>query len=169
MSQVPNSSFIAKGDRNFLMIDCPQDAYLEAYIAEFKTYNVTNVVCATDGRPYSKESVEQAGIRVHDLPFPDGDAPPPEIVARFLEIVASVYGKNAAKGSGKAPAIAVHCIAGLGRTAVLVAIALIEEGLEPLMAVQMIRAKRRGAINAKQLKYLQGYKKSGKKAGCVVM
>lgn len=78
------------------------------------------------------------------------------------------------------PCIAVHCVAGLGRAPVLVAIALIEAGMKYEDAVEMIRGNgdrrrmavvhsfttyiialadvRRGAINAKQLQYLSQYK-----------
>ncbi len=54
--------------------------------------------------------------------------------------------------------VAVHCVAGLGRAPVLVAIALIESGMKYEEAVEMIRDVRRGAINAKQLQYLSQYK-----------
>ena len=48
--------------------------------------------------------------------------------------------------------------------------ALIEAGMAPLDAVIFIREKRRGAINAKQLKFLEAYKRRGKdKKGCHVM
>ncbi len=49
----------------------------------------------------------------------------------------------------------------------LVAIALIEKGMSPLDSVEFIRKKRRGAINNKQLQYLEHYKRHGGK-GCVV-
>jgi hypothetical protein len=52
------------------------------------------------------------------------------------------------------PTIAVHCVAGLGRAPVLVAIALIELGMEPLDAVAYIRTNRRGAFNKPQISYL---------------
>ncbi len=164
--QLPNASFIERGSLRFLLIDCPTDANLDSYISEFKKHGVTDLVRATDGSPYKKERVESAGIAAHDLAFADGDSPPPEIVTKWLEIIGNVFGKsNASKKT-----VAVHCIAGLGRTAVLVAVALIEDGVQPLDAVQLIRGKRRGAINAKQLVYLQGYKRRGKGGGgCVVM
>ena len=50
----------------------------------------------------------------------------------------------------------------------LVAIALIEGGMDPLDAVHLIRSCRRGAINTKQLSFLESYRRRSKKDGCVV-
>ncbi|KAI9215799.1 protein-tyrosine phosphatase-like protein [Blastocladiella britannica] len=54
--------------------------------------------------------------------------------------------------------IAVHCVAGLGRAPVLIACALIEAGMSPLDAIDYVRARRRGAFNTQQVKYLDSYK-----------
>jgi protein tyrosine phosphatase type 4A len=51
----------------------------------------------------------------------------------------------------------------LGRAPVLVAISLMEFGMPALDAVIYIRDRRKGAINAKQLKFLQLYKPKSKK------
>jgi hypothetical protein len=42
---------------------------------------------------------------------------------------------------------------------VLVAIGLIEQGMTPLDAVEFVRKKRRGALNAKQITFLDTYKR----------
>ncbi|TFJ87354.1 hypothetical protein NSK_001686 [Nannochloropsis salina CCMP1776] len=71
-----------------------------------------------------------------------------------------------------APTIAVHCVAGLGRAPVLVALALIEHGFGDASAVvEFIRSKRRGAINMRQLNYLEQYQKREAVScgGCSIM
>ena len=71
-----------------------------------------------------------------------------------------------ASGNPADKTIAVHCVAGLGRAPVLVAIALIEyAGYDPVEAVSFLRKHRRGAINDKQLQYLEQYKRQTS-AGC---
>lgn len=61
--------------------------------------------------------------------------------------------------SSEGPTIAVHCVAGLGRAPILVAIALIEHGMSSLDAVTFLREKRRGALNNKQLRFLESYRR----------
>lgn len=66
-----------------------------------------------------------------EMEYDDGAAPPPEIIHRWLKAVRLTF-QDAPDSSGpngsEGPAIAVHCVAGLGRAPVLVAIALIEYG-----------------------------------------
>ena len=80
----------------------------------------------------------------------------------FLELVKEQI------GGGEPATLAVHCVAGLGRAPAMVALALIEfGGMDGLDAVDSIRKQRRGAINAKQLSYIQQYKPASK--GCCVL
>ena len=105
-----------------------------------------------------------------DHPFDDGHSPPQEIIDTWLDLVNHTF-HGESKSSDDDSTIAVHCVAGLGRAPVLVAIALIEEGMDAVEAVTMIRTHRRGAINAKQLNYLQTYtptKTASTPCGCQV-
>lgn len=136
------------------------------------------------------------GIRVVELPFSDGEAPPDGCIQEWLKLCRDVFDSDptvnqpSATNGHHAPAksidtsdgangtspqhdtvsdspnkrtIAVHCVAGLGRAPVLVAIALIEHGLAPFDAIAFIRKKRRGAINTRQLRYIESYKVRGNK------
>ena len=165
-AQVANKpSFIEHRHLRFLIIDCPTDVNLDAYLKEFKAHNVVELVRACECG-YSSAPIRSAGVAVHDMAFADGEPPPEGVISAWLGLCARVF----AGGNAGGAAVAVHCVAGLGRAPVLVAIALIEEGLEPREAVAAIRAKRRGAINARQLAYLEGqYKRRAKGGKCAVM
>jgi hypothetical protein len=69
---------------------------------------------------------------------------------------------TSAGGSLNCGPIAVHCVAGLGRAPLLVAIALIEEGMdEPMEALREVRRRRPGSLNHRQITYLERYKPRG--------
>ncbi len=72
--------------------------------------------------------------------YPDGQSPPPDVIARWLELVFATFDSKAARD--EKPCIAIHCVAGLGRAPVLVAIALIEYGFDAISAVTFIRERR---------------------------
>ena len=63
-----------------------------------------------------------------DMPYVDGDSPPKSVVDTWLGVCRKVF-KNV---GDKKPAIGIHCVAGLGRAPVLVAIALIESGVDAI-------------------------------------
>jgi len=114
---------------------------------------------------YSVTKLKSAGINVEELPFKDGAPPPSEVVTKWRQIIKRVFEK---KGNGGT--IAIHCVAGLGRAPVCVAIGLIDAGMEPSAAIDMIRKKRRGAINRKQVKFLvDDYKREQSGVCCTIM
>ncbi|KNE59069.1 hypothetical protein AMAG_03417 [Allomyces macrogynus ATCC 38327] len=94
--------------------------------------------------------------------FKNGAPPPARIVSQWLALVAAKFVPKNTKDPPPTGPIAVHCVAGLGRAPVLVAIALIEAGMPNLEAVEYIRSRRRGALNMKQIHFLDSYKRRGK-------
>jgi len=160
-SSVANApSLVEYKGSKFVICDAPNDENIDSYINEFKKFNITHLVRACDPT-YTTDKLGTAGITVHEMSFPDGGFPSDNVVNDFLNVCKITYKTN------KDAAVGVHCVAGLGRAPVLVAIALIEMGLYYDEAISQIREKRKGAINAKQLKYLKTYKP--KKKGCTIM
>eukprot|EP01115_Flamella_aegyptia_P005035 TRINITY_DN21398_c0_g1_i1.p1 TRINITY_DN21398_c0_g1~~TRINITY_DN21398_c0_g1_i1.p1 ORF type:complete len:163 (+),score=8.28 TRINITY_DN21398_c0_g1_i1:203-691(+) len=153
-------SLVKSGKQKYLIFDAPNDDNIHLYIKEFKKHNVTHVVRACEPT-YEDEALAEEGISITDIFFQDGGSPSKNSVKEWISVIDSVYGK----GSGGC--IGVHCVAGLGRAPLLVAIALIEQGIDPIDAVETIRKQRRGAINSNQLRWLRNYKP--KKGGCLIM
>jgi len=146
----------------FLIMDAPRESNLHLYIKEMKKHSVTDIVRVCEPT-YTVSALESAGIKSHDLEYQDGHAPSMELIDRWLSLVENTFYKE---GASSQKCIAVHCVAGLGRAPSLVAIACIEfANMDPVEAVAMIRKYRRGAINEKQLIYLEGYRRHFKRGG----
>ena len=135
----------------FLITHNPSNATLSTFIEDLKKYGATTVVRVCEVT-YDKTPLEKDGITVVDWPFDDGAPPPGKVVEVWLSLLKAKFYND--PGS----CVAVHCVAGLGRAPVLVALALIESGMKYEDAIQFIRQKRRGAINSKQLTYLEKYR-----------
>lgn len=153
---------IENGKFRIIIMDAPSDANSAAYVKELQTWGVTDVV-RTCEPTYSPTVFENAGIRVREMMFPDGNEPPKEILETWVELLRMRY---LSRDQGEAGIVAVHCVAGLGRAPVMAAVALMEiTSVDPMDAVDIIRAKQKGAINARQLKFLQGYKRTTHSGG----
>ncbi|GAX25740.1 protein-tyrosine phosphatase [Fistulifera solaris] len=164
-------TFIEVKQMRFLIMDAPRQGNLHLYIKKLRKHHVTDIVRYCEPT-YKSEELTNAGIRLHEMEFKDGTSPSKEIIMAWLQLVDKTF----FQGAGDNACIAVHCVAGLGRAPQMVAIALIEfGGMDPVEAVSYIRERRRGAINEKQLLYLEGYRKQYKRAGgaeggcCVIL
>jgi len=154
-------SIIETETLRFVIMDCPTNDNLRFYLKPLKLNNVKHLVRVCEPT-YSIQPLNEAGIEVHELPFPDGQSPPSTVLNGWLDVVEEV--DRHYKETNEKHAIAVHCVAGLGRAPVLVATALIEKGMKPLDAIEHIRKKRRGAFNNKQIQFLDTYKKRTSKS-----
>ncbi|XP_034016604.1 protein tyrosine phosphatase type IVA 2 [Thalassophryne amazonica] len=147
----PAAVEITLGCMRFLITHNPTNATLNKFTEELKKFEVNTLVRVCDAT-YDKAPVEKEGIQVLDWPFDDGAPPPTQVVDDWLNLLNNKFREQ------PGCCIAVHCVAGLGRAPVLVALALIESGMKYEEAVQYIRQKRRGAFNSKQLLYLEKYR-----------
>mmetsp|Transcript_23037 Transcript_23037/g.32174 ORF Transcript_23037/g.32174 Transcript_23037/m.32174 type:complete len:202 (-) Transcript_23037:157-762(-) len=153
-------TLISVSPMKFLIMDAPRQSNLHLYIKEMRNHGVTEVVRVCEPT-YLPGELNSAGIGLHDMAYEDGHSPPKNLIEQWLSLVDQTF---YSPGKIDNAAIAVHCIAGLGRAPVMVALALIEfANMDPVEAVTLIRRQRRGAINEKQLIYLEGYRKQYKK------
>ncbi|XP_011840300.1 PREDICTED: protein tyrosine phosphatase type IVA 1-like isoform X2 [Mandrillus leucophaeus] len=120
------------GNMRFLIIHNPTNSTLNRFIEELKKYGVTTMVRVCEAT-YDPALVEKEGIQFLDWPFDDGSSPSNQIIDDWLRLVDVKFREE------PGCCIAVHCVAGLGRT-------------------PFIREKRRGAFNSKQLLYLEKYR-----------
>jgi len=150
-SRIMDASEIEFKNFRFLIINGPTDKTIDKFIEECRKYKVCDVVRVCE-QHYDSAPVTAAGMPVHDWSYQDGSAPPDALVKDWLSLAQS-RGKDM-----PAVCLAVHCVAGLGRAPVLVAVALMELGLCYEDAVELIRSKRRGALNQRQLEFLQRYR-----------
>ncbi|KAJ3339802.1 Protein tyrosine phosphatase type IVA 1 [Gonapodya sp. JEL0774] len=169
-------------NQRFLILDCPTDTTLPHYATELLARRVTDVVRVCEPT-YNAGYLAERNIKVHEMFFKDGGVPHATVVTAWLHLVEERFGPfpivkkegrspsadNLCAVDDNGPTIAVHCVAGLGRAPVLVAIALIEAGMPALEAVEYIRKYRRGAFNSVQINFLDTYKRGQFKSGRTVL
>jgi len=148
----PAPAEIEYKNMRFLITEQPQDSTIVNYIKILKEHKVTHLVCATDPT-YKTDDLGAVGVLFTELSFADGSPPSSEIIDKWLMLLNKEFTNN------PEICVGVHCVTGLGRAPVLVAVALIELGMKYEDAVELIRKKRRGAINSRQLEFLAKYKR----------
>jgi protein tyrosine phosphatase type 4A len=132
-----------------MITDSPTVNTLDTYLQEYQKHNVSTIVRLCESY-YDCSIIEKAGIDVVDLSYEDGGVPSLSIINQWHNIV-SKY-KNST--------IAVHCLSGLGRAPLLVCLSLIENGMDKIEAIEMIRRHRNGALNSKQISFIINYEKT---------
>lgn len=81
------------------------------------------------------------------MKFDEGKLPSDKLVSDWLKVVDEFFDSpNASKSEHPNKVIAVHCISGLSRAPLLVAMALAHKGMQTQIAVKVIREGKKGAI-----------------------
>nr|XP_022911791.1 protein tyrosine phosphatase type IVA 3-like [Onthophagus taurus] len=164
MNSLHAPTLIEYKNLKFLVTNSPALFNITKFVHMLQQYEAKILVRVCE-KTYDDLSIASHGILVEELVFPDGSFPDAFIIQQWSAICKSYFTSN------PTGTLAVHCESGLGRGPVLVAIALIELGMQPEHAIQTIRNKRRGAFNEHQCEHLIKYIRVDKKRKmkCIVI
>ncbi|KAI8922152.1 protein-tyrosine phosphatase-like protein [Powellomyces hirtus] len=150
---------------SFLITDCPQrNNVADGYASLLQAHNVKHLVRCCDPAAYDATPLSRTGVTVHDWFFEDGTyagfcvgcenvrARLADTVVTSLKTLISSF--TSVPSTSEKPTMALHCVSGIGRAPVLVAAALVLQGVEGEEAVEVVRKSRRGALNRAQLAWL---------------
>jgi len=133
-----------------LVLNAPSNSNLPLYIQVLKKHEI-KILARTCEPTYSNNELEKAGIKVIDISFPENELPSNKIIGTWLKIIREEKGQN----------IAIHCISGLGRSLLLVYIALMEfTKMNVIESIEFVHnIQEHATITRKQLNYLYKYKR----------
>jgi protein tyrosine phosphatase type 4A len=155
-------------NRSFLALQVPTNELVDDFIKIMVMHNVKYIVHIID-ITYDKSPYEDIGIKFYEFKFADGKVPSKELLDKWINFL-----KNLDLQDDNS-CIVVHCQAGLGRSPLLIAIAIIYyENNGSIDVMINIRKKIKGALNSTQIEYLnknekliKSYRKT--KSSCIIM
>lgn len=106
-------------------------------LAWLSDQGIDAIVSLTE-EPLPDESMAAHSLRSTHIPIPDGTAPTPEQIDEFIALVVAAKAQD--------ESVAVHCLAGLGRTGTMLAAWSIYEGMSTEEALAKIREQRPGSV-----------------------
>lgn len=133
---------IVHGEYVFLVSKSPDLSNINNYKDQLTSHGVKHLVKLSENE-YNGNILMSSGIAVTNIPIKDGMTPSKHDTEIWLDIVK------------KDKIVAVHCLSGLGRAPLMVAIAMVKLGkIDPLVAITTMRGHIRGCMNKKQITYL---------------
>jgi len=115
------------------------DEEIAADLAALRDHGIGALLSLTE-TPLPAGALERHDLAGLHLPVPDFHPPSPEQLALALRFI------DEHRAGGRP--VAVHCLAGQGRTGSVLAAWLIRDGLDPAAAIARVRAVCPGAIEA---------------------
>tara|TARA_B110001450_G_C17665958_1_gene499545 strand:- start:1741 stop:2694 length:954 start_codon:yes stop_codon:yes gene_type:complete len=128
----------------FLAMTCPSNNKINDIIQELKKKKIKNIIRLNHKSSYDKQLFEKSNIIIHDLYFEDMTTPSILIMKKFMNII------------DNNEIFAIHCNAGLGRTAILICIWLILKcNFKPEISIAYMRIMRPGSVMHHQGLFLE--------------
>jgi atypical dual specificity phosphatase len=115
--------------------------YSPADFAWLRAQGVELLISLTEDSP-PRRYINDAGLLHLHSPIPDMEPPTPEQFRAILDAMAKAH----AAGMG----VAVHCLAGKGRTGTILAGYFVERGLTPQQALAKVRGLRPGSVETEE-------------------
>ncbi|KAK5639211.1 hypothetical protein RI129_011703 [Pyrocoelia pectoralis] len=129
----------------------PNCSTIKPYVEELRKYNANTIIKACESSN-CEDLFDDSEIDVRNFTFQNGSFPSNGLIEIWIDFVKKYFEQFPDASLG------IHCVDGLGRSAVLVALALIEGGLDQHRTIELIKSKRRGAFNRYQEEKLIHYK-----------
>ena len=149
-----NPTLISYKHYHFLIMAAPAQRGLRKFLKDLKK-NKVELLVRCCGLTYDEDALAPLGIAREKIKFDDGMLPSDDVVNNWLKIVDDFFdAPDAVKSDEPKKVIAVHCLSGLDRAPLLVAMALAHKGMKVQVAVKVIQHERKNAISQTQECYI---------------
>jgi protein tyrosine phosphatase type 4A len=150
---------------NFLVLEEPTNTNFNSYIEMLKKYNIKYLIstCPIDINDELNKKLNNI-VNTIDIYVDDGKFPTNDILNNWKKFLSTILKIHILPQT-----IAIHCKSGLGRSPLMVTIALIElYKIKPYKAIDFVRKKNNKLLNTYQLNQIYEKYTNVTKCSCII-